>query len=101
MSFDFTFTKYQAEIITTEIDLSGLTEIQNGEVITSHTVQIALDGLDATTDILVSSSNTTNSVTFKVQNGSINKKYEIIILVNTDGLHTRQKVGEMTVLTLP
>ena len=93
----FSFTKYQIEEVTKIIDLNKLTEIGNGEIISSATVEISKDGLLDDTGILVSDSHTNDTVIFRVKGGSVNTRYLITIVVTLDSGHVRQKFVNMTV----
>lgn len=95
---DFSFTKYQIEVVEKTLDLTNLAEIVAGETIASTTVEVSTSGLLDTTGMLVSDSFTDDSVTFTVQNGSINTDYVIIIVLVTNLSHVRQQEVSMTVI---
>lgn len=93
------FTKYQIENVTKTIDLSGLSEIQDGETISSATVEISSGGQVVegmlVGDPVISSGG--DMVSFRVKDGTVNTRYLITIVVVTNVEHVRQNFVNMTV----
>jgi hypothetical protein len=85
----FEFSKQPAEEVTRAVDFSGTAEIQAGENIVAHTVEITLNGQVAE-GILVSSALDGSLVKFRVRGGDHGGNYKITVLVTTNAGHVRE-----------
>lgn len=80
----FYLSKQPAEETTFGIDMTGFREIQEGEIIVSHTATCPTAG------IIVSSSHTDSTVSVRVAGGTDGLKYTITIRATTDAGHIRE-----------
>lgn len=89
------FSKQPLEIFNITINFSNV--LDSGETISSYTIVVAESGLNVSTDIIDSSSNTTSTVAMKVKNGDNGKNYYISTLVTTSASNKYEHDVKMVV----